>query len=165
MRKTYSNNKDKFKERTKRFRKEHPEYIKEYRKKYHLKNKEKLNAKSRKYQQDNKLRLNALKRVYNKKNYQRFKKRYWNNKLKFNYGITLEQYNQIFEQQQGRCAICGIEQIKTMKRFAVDHNHITNKVRGLLCNRCNLAIGLFEDSIVGLNKAVEYLKKYNEKIS
>lgn len=74
--------------------------------------------------------------------------------LKHHYNITLEQYQLLFKQQRGRCAICR----NTSKRFLdVDHSHITNKVRGLLCNRCNKTIGAFEDNIRLFKFAIKYL--------
>lgn len=47
-----------------------------------------------------------------------------------------------------------------MKKPQVDHDHNTNKIRGLLCSRCNMGLGFFDDSIEGLTKAINYLKKY-----
>jgi len=76
------------------------------------------------------------------------------------YGITLEDYNLLYDQQKGMCALCG----KTGKRFGlrdglhVDHNHKTNRVRGLLCNTCNRGMGLLQDNPVILERAVEYLR-------
>jgi hypothetical protein len=72
-------------------------------------------------------------------------------KLKAMYGISLETYNQMLEAQHGVCLICGEDNnrvnYKTGKpeNFAVDHDHATGKVRGLLCHRCNIAVGLFEE--------------------
>lgn len=62
--------------------------------------------------------------------------------LKCRYNITLDQYDEIFEQQNGVCAICGEPEIK--KRLSVDHDHKTGKIRGLLCQRCNFNLGIYE---------------------
>ena len=70
------------------------------------------------------------------------------------YNITIEDYDIMMELQDGVCAICGEEDTK---RLAVDHDHITGKVRGLLCSKCNHAIGLFLDSKKLLQNAIEYL--------
>lgn len=75
--------------------------------------------------------------------------------LKSKYGITLEAYDLFFEAQQGRCAICGNKQRN--KRLAVDHDHQTGKVRGLLCVSCNMGLGCFKDHIDYLSKAITYL--------
>ncbi len=86
--------------------------------------------------------------------------------LKNKYGITLKQYEQLFKGQKGVCAICGQpEKVKNrwksseITRLSVDHNHITKKVRGLLCRRCNVGIGHFDESIEFLLKAIKYLRK------
>ena len=75
--------------------------------------------------------------------------------LKRTYGITLEQYDQMFDQQNGVCAICGGTN-SDGKRLSVDHNHTTNKVRKLLCQRCNVGLGFIEDGIF-MAKAKLYL--------
>lgn len=68
-----------------------------------------------------------------------------NGKLKRLYNITLEEYDQMFEDQNGKCKICGTEE-NGNKRFSVDHDHETEKVRGLLCYRCNTSLGWFENN-------------------
>jgi hypothetical protein len=75
------------------------------------------------------------------------------------YNLTIEEYNKLFNIQNGKCAICGRHQNELIKALAVDHNHITGNVRGLICVRCNRAIGMFEDNISLLEKAIVYLKK------
>jgi hypothetical protein len=77
--------------------------------------------------------------------------------LRNNYGITLEQWNEIFDRQNGCCAICGKHNSQLKKSLHVDHCHETNKVRGLLCSKCNRAIGNFNDDINLLQKAINYL--------
>lgn len=70
------------------------------------------------------------------------------------HGITPEEYEMMFEGQEGRCAICGKPQAR---RLNIDHDHATGKIRGLLCSRCNLGLGYFKDNIDNLNAAVAYL--------
>jgi hypothetical protein len=72
------------------------------------------------------------------------------------YGITLCQYWDIVKAQDGRCAICGAV---TQKRLFIDHDHITGKVRGLLCSSCNNGLGQFKDSTTALKQAIVYLEK------
>ena len=77
------------------------------------------------------------------------------------YGITMEDYNRMLEEQGGRCAICHGDDPKSPARvnhWYVDHCHTTGKVRGLLCNACNRALGNFGDSIENLERAILYLK-------
>ncbi|MFA5049307.1 MAG: endonuclease VII domain-containing protein [Patescibacteria group bacterium] len=85
-----------------------------------------------------------------------------NNQLKNDFNITLEEYNKILDEQNGKCAICG--NIKNGNRvMCVDHDHYTGHIRGLLCGRCNLGIGSFTDDIDLLKKAIIYLEKFKIK--
>jgi hypothetical protein len=72
------------------------------------------------------------------------------------YGITLEQYNMLLEEQNGACAICGT---KSDSYLSVDHDHKTKIVRGLLCQSCNIALGLLHDDIGLGERAIEYLSR------
>lgn len=80
-----------------------------------------------------------------------------NTYLQTNYGITLEDYNFLLEKQNEKCKICNNE-CPTGKSLAVDHNHETGKVRGLLCKNCNIGLGMFFDNLDFLESAVLYLK-------
>lgn len=86
-----------------------------------------------------------------------------NNKLKHNFGITLDQYNKLLQTQNGCCAICNAHESNFNKKLAVDHCHITKKIRGLLCSNCNIAIGKLKgDKNTDLLKnAIKYLEKSN----
>lgn len=75
-----------------------------------------------------------------------------------NYGITTEDYNRMFTEQEGKCYICDTHQSKLKNRLSVDHCHKTNKVRKLLCQKCNQGIGLFNDNPELLKKAMEYVQ-------
>lgn len=86
--------------------------------------------------------------------------------LKKSFGISLDQYNQMLLFQNNRCAICGeIESVRSnnksggIKSLAVDHCHATGRIRGLLCNRCNIGLGHFKDDIWVLGRTIEYLKQ------
>jgi len=74
--------------------------------------------------------------------------------LKRFYKMTLEDYNKMFSEQGGICAIC---KIKKEGRLYVDHCHNTQAVRGLLCRECNLGIGFLKDNVDFLKSAIEYL--------
>jgi hypothetical protein len=73
--------------------------------------------------------------------------------------ISYDQYQEMLEKQYGKCAICGIHQDDLSQALAVDHDHETGQVRGLLCSKCNKGLGLFQEDCLNLEKAVEYLKK------
>ena len=85
--------------------------------------------------------------------------------LKTTYGISLDDYNEMFIQQNGCCKICGNHQSEFERGFAVDHDHITGKVRGLLCHKCNMGLGCFNDNIETFLEAIKYLKEFNSNIS
>lgn len=87
------------------------------------------------------------------------KMRNWDYKRKF--GITLEQYNQMFAEQRGCCSICGLHQSQFKKTFAVDHDHATGVVRSLLCVNCNLGVGCFRDNPALLKAAIRYLERHS----
>ena len=74
--------------------------------------------------------------------------------LQRNYGITADQYKYMVEIRKGLCDIC---KKKPKKTLCVDHCHRTNNIRGLLCNRCNTAVGMLDDCTENLRSAIEYL--------
>lgn len=76
------------------------------------------------------------------------------------YGLTIEEYNEMFLSQSGRCSICNKESDKTL---VVDHCHKTGKVRSLLCNKCNLTLGYVSDDTQILNKMINYLNLFNKE--
>lgn len=103
-------------------------------------------------------KLNASRqREYSKKNPEKIA----SNKLKTLYGITLDQKKSMYNSQEGLCGICRIPIEFTGKRGAViDHCHNSNKVRSILCLKCNTGLGCFNDNTRLMLKAVEYLDKH-----
>jgi hypothetical protein len=83
-------------------------------------------------------------------------------RLKIRYGLTIEAYNSILENQNHRCAICTcVTSTERPKRFfVVDHDHQTGHVRGILCNVCNLVLGQAGDSVRGLFRFLDYLQTH-----
>lgn len=78
--------------------------------------------------------------------------------LRSNYGIELSDYERMLDNQQGRCGICATDDPgENVAFFAVDHDHVTGEVRGLLCQRCNRALGLFGDDHGLLRAALDWL--------
>jgi hypothetical protein len=75
------------------------------------------------------------------------------------YGISVEEYESRLLDQDYKCAICrlGTKGKTSQSRLHIDHDHITGEVRGLLCSKCNTGLGLFNDDIILLQKAQEYL--------
>lgn len=79
--------------------------------------------------------------------------------LKKSFDITLEDFDKMVEEHGGVCAICGDKNING-HRLCVDHNHETNKIRGLLCDHCNHLLGYAKDNITILRSAINYLYDY-----
>ena len=116
----------------------------------------------RAYYDRNKEEIKAYNRKYWHVNKERWKVSGRNNWLKRNYGISLEQYNELFARQKGCCAICDKHQSEQKRVMAVDHCHSTKAVRGLLCFECNTALGKFRDNPGYLIKAMAYLKAHGK---
>ena len=96
---------------------------------------------------------------------------------KFKYGITEEQYQERFQKQNGKCALCGNSETQIIKRtgelypLSVDHDHVCcpgrrscgKCIRGLICSHCNRGLANFRDNIPNLERAIEYLKGNNKQ--
>lgn len=87
----------------------------------------------------------------------------WKIELKNKYGISIEEYDRMYDSQSGRCAICGDSMLRkgggNQRCAHVDHCHATNRVRGLLCFRCNIGLGSFRDRCDLLRSATDYLTR------
>jgi hypothetical protein len=130
---------------------------------------------------DEKREKNRLKNIEwrkkNPENYLRSAAKYRNNnrtkirkyKLGVKYGVTLEEYDVMFQKQNGKCSICGKEETtinfgtKQVQALAVDHCHKTGKIRELLCQDCNQGLGLFNDDPDRIQKAADYIDKHKNK--
>ena len=74
------------------------------------------------------------------------------------YGITQEQFNKMLIDQKNMCAICS-SKFKNTKNTHIDHCHDSSRVRGLLCNNCNMALGQFNDNTDIMDNIIKYLQK------
>lgn len=128
-----------------------------YKHEYHKKNaKVHIERASRHYQNNKGQRLRAIRNAF----------------LKKEYGLTIEDYERMVMEQNNSCALCGKHQtvskvrrkaaVRKQRELVVDHNHTTNKVRALLCNRCNTGLWAIEN-IDWRNKAEEYLRIYDKR--
>lgn len=138
-------NKEKRAVHVKRWRDKNKETIKNQRRSYYKKNKEKLLISQRRRAKA-RYHLNDVTFV--------------NRRLKYNYGITLDDYTDLAAKQEGCCAICGYCSLELNKRLVVDHCHKTSNIRGLLCSYCNSMLGFARDNLKNLKKAIAYLKKH-----
>lgn len=80
-----------------------------------------------------------------------------NSRLLKKYGITIEEWKVMLEAQNYQCKICGWPFGQAMGDKHTDHNHKTGKIRGILCSKCNTALGLFEDNVNIMASAIEYI--------
>ena len=117
---------------------------KEVSKRYYENNKERLKEHSKKYYQDNKQFVLLKQKLYRDTNKIKMVSKSRKQNLKYNYGLSTEDYNLLFMNQNGRCAICDKHQSELQRNLHVDHNHITGEIRGLLCPTCNTGLGRFE---------------------
>lgn len=92
-------------------------------------------------EQDIKRKLSQSRKEWSRKAY-----------LKRTYGITPEEYDDMNKSQNGGCAICS-----SVQRLAIDHDHATGNIRGLLCHNCNRGLGMFYDNKESLLNAMNYL--------
>ena len=77
--------------------------------------------------------------------------------LRYRFNLTIDEYDKMLENQQGKCAICGGGREKQKYSFSVDHCHATGKIRGILCSNCNAGLGFFKDNPQSLTNALTYL--------
>jgi hypothetical protein len=82
-----------------------------------------------------------------------------NRELKRKYGITMKDFDSIYRHQEGKCAICKITLLMLGRDTCIDHSHKSGKIRGILCAKCNKALGLFADSYNRLLSAAEYIRE------
>lgn len=85
----------------------------------------------------------------------------WTLKMKLKrYTLTSNQYDELMRSQDSKCAICNM----VPETICVDHDHVTGKVRGLLCDRCNKGLGFFKDNLTYLESAMHYIATGNKKV-
>lgn len=151
--------KDKIKQDAKIYRQEHEEEIKKYNKEH----KEDKKQYSIIYREKNHEKLREGKIKYGQENREKIREK----ELIRKYGIDKIKYDDLLIKQNYVCEICSkSETVKDkrtniIRKLAVDHDHVTGKVRGLLCGNCNKGLGNFQDEISLLENAVKYSKKYN----
>lgn len=85
-----------------------------------------------------------------------------NSTLKAKYGITVGEYNSMFESQGKACAVCGGTESRGYGSMHVDHCHTTGKIRGILCQPCNTSLGKMNDDPVLLRKLADYIENHRK---
>lgn len=82
--------------------------------------------------------------------------------LKRKYGLTVDDYNKLLESQGGVCQVC--KNPPTNRRLAVDHCHTTGKIRGLLCQACNVSIGKMRESPDLIRRLANYVEDHHQNL-
>lgn len=134
--------------------------VREYTRNYRDTNREQVRSNARRYYADNHKVLKAKKKQKYNENPEKFRARTRAIKLKFEYGLTIEQFNAMIIAQDNKCAICGGHST-THKNLTIDHCHTTGKVRDLLCQNCNSGLGHFKDDPDKLIAAAKYLWRHS----
>jgi len=144
---------------------ERKEARREQRRKRYIKNSEKEKTQSKEWQKNNPEKAKAHTAKYELKHPEKVKERKKLSGIKIKYGLSLQQWEKILENQGGKCAICGREE-KIIKEIpscnndlCVDHDHSTGEIRGLLCDFCNRCfLGSLEKNIIDIIGVIEALK-------
>ena len=131
------------------------EHKKKYQKEYYLKNKERLLDYRKNFYNENKEIAILRSKTWAENN----KRRRKHNVLKSTYNITIDDFEKMLEDQDYKCYCCSAKHSELKNGLYVDHCHSTNKVRGLLCSTCNLAIGYAKDNIDILKNMIKYLER------
>jgi hypothetical protein len=116
-------------------------------------------AKARRWHEANRERRCARMRAYHHSTYDYERTR--DRTLRYRYGIGQEDYDRMYAQQKGRCALCNVKR----KKLHVDHEHESGKVRGLLCNACNSALNYIAHRPEWAPLAIEYLTTYGRGLA
>jgi hypothetical protein len=139
------------------------QYHREYERKWRLKNPDKVQRKNKSHYEKNKEMHIEKARKWRARNPERhaknFKRWFYEVKLEKQYGLSLEMFEKMLAYQKHSCAICRMPFKETRHRH-VDHCHDTKMVRGILCQKCNLAIGLLQHSPLVALEAAHYLNKF-----
>lgn len=135
---------------------EQKEYQRNKMREWRAKNPEKAKANNQEWYKNNKERHAAKGKLWKEANPEKIKKHMRKHDLKRHYGVTPEQYEQMYSAQGGLCLICGGAS-KPGTCLCIDHDHNSGKVRGLLCSECNTMLGKAKDSVVLLHRAIRYL--------
>ena len=129
----------------KQYRIEHPESTREVNQRAYDSHRKSLMVHVAKWQKENPERTSTTQRRCH---------------LRLNYGMTLEEWNKMFDGQGRRCAICRTDYSGyscKKRQWDTDHDHSTGKIRGILCHQCNLMLGASKDNPIILNSAISYL--------
>jgi hypothetical protein len=126
---------------------------------WYQKNRKKMSENGKVYAMENKVQIKERKHKYHQRYYQERKSIYKDRKLKYKYGISLKEFEYLLIKQDNKCAIC--KNSLSDQTTVIDHEHSSNKIRGILCRSCNTGLGFFGDDPEILNQAVAYLMEFH----
>ena len=139
----YWKNPEKSRKQAIEYRRANPEKRKEIKSRYDQKHKSKINRDNKEYYLKNKTRFDKVKK--------------WGQFIQNEYGITVEEYETLRINQNNKCGIC--HNLFKNTKPSIDHIHNeSKKIRGLLCRKCNCALGLFKENPDTLSKGIKWLK-------
>lgn len=150
------NNREMIRETHERWKKNNPEKVVILRNRYRAKNSKSLLERHRDYNSKNRETINVKSKEYRDAN----PEKRIETKLNARYKLTIREYQEMYDNQNGLCAICGGIS-SNGRRLCVDHNHDNGKIRALLCDNCNVGIGRFKDDKNMVYKAYLYLEKHD----
>lgn len=153
------------------WRKAHPEESRERARRYRAANRDKENARARKYHKENREKALKAQKTWRQKNLEREaeRRKQWaidhpetqrKSGLKKRYGMTVDQWDALFEKQRQKCACCGASDLPSPKDWHTDHDHETGVVRGILCRSCNHMLGAAKEEPTRLQAGIAYLAKH-----
>mgnify|MGYP001370249272 CR=1 FL=1 len=147
----------------KSYRERNKEKIAAYHRQYRVLNRERVLASHRKWYAENKDKARASAKRYKDahKDDRRMNRKATDSDrfsyIRRTYGVKKEDFIRLYEAFNGRCGMC--KKNLTIRSACVDHSHVTNKVRGLLCRNCNVGLGLIGDTVESAKNAVEHLQR------
>lgn len=160
----------------KAYRKANKEHLREYAAAYRERNREKQRLAAKRWRKNNPGKNAEYQRMFaeenpeiiRERNRQHYLRREREKFLTKKYGISIEVYNEMLEEQGGVCAICQSPESATtrgtVRALCVDHDHATGAVRALLCNSCNSALGQAGDDPERLRAMAEYIELYANQV-
>ena len=136
---------------------------KEDRHNWYIRNSDMVKLKVKDWIKNNKDKVRVSARKYYMNNIDTLRIKERAHRIKHSYGITPDQYEKILQLQHGVCKICGKPPLHG-KNLSIDHCHKTGEIRGLLCQKCNTALGHFNDDPILLDRAAEYLSNKDSNL-
>ena len=137
--------------------KEHRERSKRYYRAHAEEQKAKQRERSRRWRETNPEKIKETNKKYREANSEALK----DARYRREYGISRLDKERMYKEQNGLCGACYLPLPGNFDEAATDHNHVTKKIRGLLCSPCNTGIGLLRENVAILLEAAEYIKSRN----